>query len=164
MMMIKRSPSAFFLCLCAALASVLFLGGCSGGKGPTVKGTVTMDGNPLDHAELAFVPEDSKGQVAADIVRTNEKGEFEVKPSSKKRGLKPGKYYVKISKWVDKKTNQVPVLDPEAGMDVEQLKTAGMLKNVVPERYSSTDNLAGLLTIEVTADGKDDVKLDVKGK
>lgn len=156
----KRSLCAPLL-LCGAVA--LVLGGCSGQKGG-IKGTVTMDSHPLDHAEVEFLPADSKRMDAALIVRTDDKGEFDFVPGRRQKGLKPGKYYVRITKWVDKKTGKVPEADMESGQDAEQLKLAGKLKNIVPQRYSATDNLAGLLTAEIKGDGSDNLKLDVKAK
>jgi len=142
----------------------LLLGGCSGsGKGPVIKGTVTLDGKPLDHAEVAFEPIERGSQIGGDIVKTDENGQFEIVSSSRKHGLKPGKYYAKVSKWVDKKTGKLPDPGTMEGIDADQLRMAGKLKNVVPDRYSSSDFPGGLFQVEVKA-GDNDLKIDLTSK
>src|SRR5262245_8767042 len=110
------------------------LAGCSG-SGPTVKGVVKMDGQPLADAHLVFEPAERDPKLGGDAVRTDADGKFEVLPDRRKRGLRPGKYFVRISKWVDKKTGKVP--DPE---DFEQLKTANRLRNLVPSQYNDPES------------------------
>jgi hypothetical protein len=156
----KRSLVLFLLCG----ALVALPGGCSGSQKGAVKGTVTMDGHPLDQAEIEFVSADSKPPRVEAMARSDDQGEFEIIPSRRQRGLNPGKYYIRISKWVDKKTGKVPEIDAEAGQDPQQLKMAGKLKNIVPERYNSADSLTGLLTADIKGDGSDVLKLEVKGK
>jgi hypothetical protein len=160
-----KSKKGIALCgaLVGALALSLGLGGCSGGGGAAVKGTVTMDGQPLGHADVTFLPEKDAATKpgVATVTRTDDNGHFEIKTGKK---MKPGKYYVQVSKWVDKTTGQVPEADPEAGQDAEQRKLAGLLKNVVPERYSSNDNLAALPTVEIKSDGSDNLTIEVKAK
>jgi len=141
----------------------ILLGGCSGSKGSVIKGTVTLDGKPLDQAEVAFEPVERGSQIGGDIVKTDENGQFEIVSSSRKHGLKPGKYYTKISKWVDKKTGKVPEASTMEGIDAEQLRMGGKLKNVVPDRYSSNENVAGLFQVEVKP-GDNDLKIDLTSK
>jgi len=122
----------------------LTLVGCSGGSGAALSGTVTLDGAPLPDAEVIFEPYDRETGKGGDTVRTNNEGKFTVESSSKKAGLKPGtKYKVYISKWVDKKG-----LPPNPPEEAEQLRAAGMLRNMVPYKYSNKEE-APVLTVEV---------------
>ena len=50
--------------------------------------------------------------------------------SSKKFGLRAGKYKVYISKWVDKQTGAVPTLE-----DYEMQKAGHLLRNHVDSKY-----------------------------
>jgi len=146
-------------------ALAFLLGGCSGsGKGPVVKGTVLLDGKPLDHAEVSFEPVDRANQTGGDVVKTDENGQFEIVSSSKKHGLKPGKYYAKVTKWVDKKTGKLPDPGTMEGIDAEQLRLGGKLKNVVPDRYSSNENTAGLLQVDIKPGDNPDVKIELTSK
>ncbi len=131
--------------------------GCGGGGGAKVTGTVTMDSQPLSDAEVAFEPWDpaKKGQ-GGDATRTDAQGKFVFTTSSKKFGLHPGKYKVYISKWVDKKTGQVP--PPE---EYEMQKAGHMLTNQVASKYSNRE-IDPVLTAEVKGSG-DDFKFEVTG-
>ncbi|SIN85988.1 hypothetical protein SAMN05444166_1309 [Singulisphaera sp. GP187] len=86
-------------CTVAAAMVAGLIAGC-GGSGPrlvSVKGTVTLDGKPLEGAVIAFHPDPSNkdGQPGEDI--TGESGNYMV--STKGRfGLVPGKYHVSVTK------------------------------------------------------------------
>jgi hypothetical protein len=131
------------------------LTGCSGTNSVSVTGTVTMDGQPLSDAEVVFEPYDQskKGQ-GGDRARTDAQGKFEIKSDRRKLGLNPGKYKVYISKWVDKKTGEVP--PPE---EYEMKKMGNMLVNKVESKYSDR-HLVPVLSADVKGNG-DDFKFEV---
>jgi hypothetical protein len=108
-------------CLFCALA------GCSGTAGPSVKGQVLFDGKPVSDARVVF--EGVGGSAAA----TDEEGKFHLDGTTFKT-VKPGKYIVRISKLVDKKTGKVP--DRE---DYDQLLAADGLKNLLPAKYNQKE-------------------------
>lgn len=102
--------------LAVAVLCSLTLSGCGGGgsdgpKTARVSGTVTLDGKPLAGATVFFTSEKFSG-----FGKTNAEGHYELV-----QGAVPGNNKVYISKL------EIPpgmVLDPEAGMDLEQLKAA----------------------------------------
>jgi hypothetical protein len=127
----------------------LALTGCSGGGGAAVTGSVTLDGQPVSDAEVSFEAFDRTQTLGADVVRTDSSGKFEVKPHPKKKGLTPGKYAVYVSKWVNKQGTSPK---PE---DMEMEKAAGVLRNVLPFKYSNRE--AGPeVTVEIKA-GKNEL-------
>jgi hypothetical protein len=138
-----------------AIVSVAFFG-CSGsGDAAKVTGTVTMEGQPLSDAEVAFLPMDpnKKGQ-GADTTKTDAQGKFTFTGDKRKFGLRPGKYKVYISKWVDKKTGEVPSQE-----DYEMKKMGNLLTNKVDEKYSNPE-INPVLTAEIKGSG-DDFKFEV---
>lgn len=78
--------------------AVWMLSGCGWGGGGglgQVRGTVTLDGNPLPGAEVLFTSEEGEGR--APKGRTDEAGRYELKMSLDQRGAPPGHYKVWIS-------------------------------------------------------------------
>jgi hypothetical protein len=117
-----------------ALGSALLLGlaGCGGGSGggPTVKGKVLSNGQPVAGAEVVLESSTGKGNPKQYFARTDDAGNFEIKAFGK-NSVQPGTYAVLISLWLDKKTKKVPSAE-----DFEQLKAAGQLYNDLPSKYS----------------------------
>lgn len=105
----------------------VFLAGCSNKVGPSVKGQVLLDGQPVSEARIVF-----EGKGGASTI-TDAEGKFFLDGTVYKN-VKPGKYLVRVSKFADKKTGKVP--PPE---DYEQLVAAGMVKSMLPEKYDGTD-------------------------
>jgi hypothetical protein len=137
---------------------LLALAGCSGGGGPTIKGVVTMDGKPLADAEVELIAYDRSQPLGGDIVQTDASGRFEIKPHPRKSPLKPGKFAVLVSKWVDAKTGRP--LPPE---DVGMQKMAGTARNLVPSQYNNKEDRSPL-SAEIKAGSNDLGTLDVKTK
>jgi len=134
------------------LRSVLFpglfclaLAGCSGGSGSSLTGTVTLDVAPLSDAKIDFEPYDIENGKGGDTARTNAEGKFTVENSSKKAGLKPGKYKLFISKCVDRRTKQAP--PPE---EMEMLRSSGLADNLVPAKYSNPEQ-PPVITVDIKA-------------
>src|SRR5262245_20897696 len=138
----------------AGLACVAL--GCSNGGGPTIRGTVTLDGQPLGNAEVVFEPFDRTQSIGGDRAVTDGQGRFEIRPDRRKFGMKPGKYSVYVSRWVDRKTKQPP--PPE---EMEMRRQGGLLVNQVAPRYSDRD--APAITQEITGKN-DDLKIEVKSR
>jgi hypothetical protein len=108
-------------CLVCALA------GCSGQVGPRVKGQVLFEGKPVSEARVIF--EGAGGSAAV----TDEEGKFYLDGTTFKT-VKPGKYIVRVSKLVDKKTGKVPERE-----DYDQLHAADKLKNLLPARFNQNE-------------------------
>ncbi|QDV49944.1 carboxypeptidase-like regulatory domain-containing protein [Gimesia fumaroli] len=78
---------------------LLGISGCFGGgeslpELANVTGTVTLDGNPLQGANVLFQPQQGKTAFAM----TDENGKFELMYSQDTAGTVPGSYTVKVSK------------------------------------------------------------------
>ena len=143
------------------LIPVLALSGCGGGvdpgKGVAVSGTVTMDGKPLEGANVTFM-----NGTFAGYGRTNAEGKYRLV-----QGALPGNNKVVISKIEG--GGEAPVDDPESGMDAGMREAEAMgnpegeapriAKDLVPAEYSDPSKTK--LTYEVPAGGTTDVNFDI---
>lgn len=71
----------------AAAVVLVALTGCGGRPQGMARGRVTVDGEPLAHGTIAFLPADGKGPTAGGIVKD---GQYEV------RGMAPGRKIVRV--------------------------------------------------------------------
>ena len=137
------------------------LHGCGSSAPGTVpvSGTVKLDGEPLEGAEVFFLT-DEEGWSA----KTDKDGYFQFSS-----GTKPLKFRVSISKFEGKGV----VLDPAAGMDEGQLMAmqmsdpsgkavASVAKQLVPDKYSS--RTATELTFMVPLGGTQNADFDLASK
>jgi len=135
----------FFVCL-AALA---FLVGCSkpsADVGATpVTGTVTLDGEPVEGASVAFAPQSAGGRAAAGL--TDASGHFSLTTVQSGDGAMPGTYLVTISKTegaaisVDM-PKDVSSMTPEEGAaylaSVQEMQKASLeVTDLLPTKYKS---------------------------
>jgi len=118
-----------------------------------------MDGKPLEGAILEFNPLESGQALNNDRVMTDAQGNFKIEPQKKKANLKPGKFGVRVYKWVDKKTKQPPS-NPE---DIEQLRLGGFLVNTVPFKYWDPESNP-IITVDLKSGSNPNVKIDVSSK
>ena len=77
-------PRAWVALAIAALAATA---GCGGPTQAIVRGRVTLDGEPLAHGTIAFLPADGKGPTAGGLVTA---GGYEV------QGMAPGRKLVRV--------------------------------------------------------------------
>jgi len=77
---------------CLALLSIASLLGCQGDN-QGVGGTITLDGQPLPHAEVVFTP--TQGGRPATAV-TDAKGQYDLVYTINQPGTPPGEYLVRI--------------------------------------------------------------------
>lgn len=141
------------LCLAAGLA------GCGGepevpGLVP-VTGKVTLDGKPLDRAQVTFVPTGTDGRTA--IASTDATGAFAMTTNNTK-GAMPGSYRVAVSYIVGR--DGQPITQFEEGMDITQLLAAGEAKEGLPPRYSDPQQTE--LKFDVAEGGENVCNLDLK--
>ncbi len=127
---------------------VLILGGCSGGPYPLapVSGTVTLDGQPLAEAFVAFEPvRMGDGMVAGygSYGNTDEKGRFTLTTLHNEEGAIVGTHRVSIK-----------TLAGEEGSDGRMIITT---QEKVPPRY----NFDSELTFDVPPDGTDAADFDL---
>ena len=111
-------------------------------------GVVTLDGKPVDGAQVVFVPAGEAKTGATGV--TNTSGKFSLRAYQEKDGSIPGEYQVQISKTV-----KVELTGPKGSLDggdpvrfeygvpakYTGAKTSG-LKVTIPEKGISDINLA----------------------
>ena len=144
----------------ALLAGSLLLvfAGCGPAEGPEVKGKVTLDGQPLADAQVVFEPMGKDDvELGGGMAKTGPNGEFEFIPDETTgQTLAPGQYAVVISKKIDKQGNT-----PNEE-DFGQLEAAGMLRQVLPARYSQRSETT--LAAEIKAEEPNQLTFDLKSK
>jgi hypothetical protein len=103
--------------LCAALlaaaATLPFVGVGCGPKMSTVECKVTLDGAPVEGAQVTFVPQDRDGLSASGI--TDSSGVCVMRTGSDKESVRAGKYKVTVSK--SKYSGKGEGMDPTKAME-----------------------------------------------
>lgn len=90
--MIYRARTSFFLLL--AFGPLVFVAGCGNGLGlASVEGTVTLDGAPLEGAEVIFRPVDGRPSLGV----TDASGKYTLRYDTDQMGALQGKHKVSIS-------------------------------------------------------------------
>jgi hypothetical protein len=138
---------AFLPGLCLGL--LLFTYGCGSGRPALVKvsGKVTLDGQPLSDAQVAFQPittDDDKFQRPSSAM-TDASGQFVPQTYEEGDGLRVGKYRVAILK--QELVSQIPT-----GMTMEQAQQLRLRYKWITPRAVSTPEGSGI-EIEVTSAG-----------
>lgn len=125
-------PSILFMMLCATLT------GCGGPSVPglvPLSGVVTLDGKPLPHVTVKFVPmAEGTGANMVAIGVTNKEGEFAVKQLAGEEGCRACKCKVTIAE------GPIPEKLREMGQDgAKKIKAfRGSLKNrPIPQNYQT---------------------------
>jgi hypothetical protein len=113
-----------------------------------VSGLVTLDGVPVDGAQVIFVP-DASGTGA--YGSTDSAGKFALRISEKKDGAIPGNYKVQVSKTIEKKLPGT--LD---GGDAVSFEYG------LPAKY--TGHMTSGLTAQIPDSGTDAIKLELTSK
>jgi hypothetical protein len=116
--------------------------GCGGGTSAEPKldlvpvtGVVTLNGEPLADADVAFYFDGSPPTgFLSSGAKTDSSGKFVVMTGSKP-GTVPGRYKVTISRFTMLDGSPIRA-QPEVGIDLEQLRMGGQLKQAIPDRYS----------------------------
>jgi hypothetical protein len=134
----------FFKVQLLALALAVFTGCSDGPQRMPVKGTVSLDGQPLATGSLLMTPL-KKGPVAGCDIKN---GRFEM---SGERGPGPGEYRVEITAY---RPTGKKLYDSDFNASTETLEP------IVPARY----NAASELTATVSAETENEFKFDLKSK
>jgi hypothetical protein len=140
-----------------AVGSVLLLAGCSSGsdqwkskrpKTAPAAGVITLNGKPLDGAQVILVP--TSGDHGGSALSEGD-GRFRLATFPPDDGVVPGNYKVMIIK------SLVPQ-NPDPGSPESTVPQFAKL--LVPEKY--TDAESSGLTVEIPASGKQDIRLELK--
>jgi len=149
--------------LLAALAAAALSGCDSGPRLVPVTGTVTLDGKPLEGANIAFVPDQGNAVSTPGTDLTGASGNFKIAYNNR-AGLAPGKYKVAISK-LEAKAGVV--LPEEFKRDPVMAKMAGLTKESMPDSVSGVGEsrfeaevlpAGGTFEFDVKAPAKKDAK------
>ena len=119
-----------------ALGLALLIGaGCGGNSPVPVRGTVTLDGNPVAGAVVLFIPEGAGGRQASG--QTGPDGNFQLTTSAQNDGALRGKYKV-VVQYTEGATAPPASNAKEAMLGQEKAQQAKKAppKYVIPDRYS----------------------------
>ena len=129
------------LVVCGGIGVTLLLAGagCSGNSPVAVRGTVTLDGNPVEGAIVLFMPEGGAGRQASG--QTGADGGFQLTTFTTNDGALRGKYKVVVQ--------YTEAVEPPPGGNVKDVmqglekaqkaKKVTTPKYVIPARYSDPD-------------------------
>ncbi len=140
------SPGHFlgvgFICL-------TFCMGCgSGGDLPRVYGVITMDGQPVQDANVAFYPLEGRASLGV----TDEEGRYSLEYSPESIGAAEGKYKVTVSTGVPSK--------PGKGIDAVSIPA---IPETIPEPYTLASETE-LTAVVVEGENEIDFELNSKIK
>src|SRR5262245_37433728 len=105
------------------VACILVVSGCSGPNAASVTGSVTLDGQPLDNANVAFYPDGGNGAPANGQSDAN--GNYTLSTGTD-AGLSPGKYIAIVIK-----TKDPPQPYDKTGAEIPPIP-------ITPAKYGST--------------------------
>jgi len=123
----KRRPQRVAIGCIACLLAIA-ISGCGSGNLGTVSGTVTLDGQPLEGAELLFMPTGGGG---ASVGTTDGSGKYTLQHVSRKAGAFIAQHKVSITTAKEIETAEGSDEDGEMEMTPEKL----------PPKYNSKTNL-----------------------
>jgi Domain of unknown function (DUF6795) len=129
--------------------------GSAGGKLPKTvpaSGVVTLDGKPVDGAQVVIVPA-GEGKTGADGV-TDASGHFSLRAYREKDGAIPGEYKVQVSK-----TIEVRLSGAKGSLDGGD---PVRYEHAVPAKYTGYKTSG--LTVSIPDAGKRDIKLELTSK
>jgi len=123
-----------------AFVALVFVAGCGGGELAQVSGTVTLDGQPLEGAQVSFWPLDGEGEKdrpSAGVTDSN--GQYRLMYTAEESGVLIGRHRVEIS------------------------TASGGEEGPKPERIPPQYNTRSELTAEVTS-GENILNFDLSSK
>jgi hypothetical protein len=121
----ERKGSTRLLIVLGAAVALAVVGGCGGEA--RVAGTVTLEGEPVAGALVAFVAADDK--TAPVVAQSDDAGGYAL-VGNKGGGVPAGKYKVVVTRMA-LKDGTVPT-----GERLEQARARGLLQNVLPPAYA----------------------------
>ena len=138
------------------------LAGCSGeelkpddAELTSVKGTVTLDGEPLANASVQFIPSVGSGVKGTYYGTTDMAGKFELRNARGRVGAEEGQFTVVVSKFAQKDGTPLP-----ADADSGDIAALGM--EHLPPKYS--DPQKSEIRATVPSGGKEDFEFPLKSK
>ncbi len=139
---------------------LLGLAGCPGGASRElpdlvpVAGTVTLDGEPLSGAEVAFIPTGSTPGTAC-FGATDPSGHYEMMADADHKGAPAGEFNVAITKWVMEDGSDFHSEEGLSPMEADA-------RNLLPPKYS--DEAETELKATVPAGGSDSINFELSSE
>ncbi|MCL2349218.1 MAG: carboxypeptidase-like regulatory domain-containing protein [Planctomycetaceae bacterium] len=137
---------------------LIFTAGCSS-KACKVTGVVTLDGTPLEEANVSFVPvADGKGDLASGI--TDKNGVYQLQTLSGEilQGTTPGEYTVVLRKSFVKWDGKSYYHPPGGG---EPVKVTQLIETL-PQKYTNSISSPFKVTVAKGSENKFDFNIDSK--
>jgi len=147
---LRPQPAAYIHAIGAVAFFLVSLVGCGGKLAnypdtAPVTGIVTLDGQPLEGASIAFAPTEGRSSNG----NTDAEGNYELRYTGSIKGAMLGNHRVVITKMVpDPNFVAPPVTAPPAGDDVLIDEPTPEMINIIPQRYGGIDS-------DLTAEVKD---------
>jgi hypothetical protein len=132
--------------------------GCGGG--PEIKGTVKLDGKPLEGVRVSFQPLDPG--LGGAVAETDAAGAFKIMPQADGVTLKPGKYGVTFSRMVDAQGNLPPARD-RLMLEMSRKLTESIPAKYAPQKAQGGAAAPPLETREIT-DEPAELTFDLKSQ
>lgn len=127
------------------LGAMIFLSGCSGGlRTEQITGTVTLDGQPLENASVAFSPK-VEGEGVAGYGMTDKNGQYTIQTHQGKPngGTTKGEYFVTITKTETVGTGKFyPALPGQSASEIMKVN------HLTPQVYANTSTTPFNATIK----------------
>ncbi|MEM7314373.1 MAG: carboxypeptidase-like regulatory domain-containing protein [Planctomycetota bacterium] len=142
----------------AAVFSVSVLSGCGSSKTGSVTGKVTLDGQPVSEASIAFRPKDG-GRMSTG--ETNAQGEYTLTCYERGDGAIPGDHVVTVTKFEESKVKVPEGADELAVEFAASKKRQPKTKWLVPEKYSEKETSGLTFTVER---GRNTADFDLKSE
>lgn len=151
---LKYDVSVCLLQICLLISGLLSVLGCGSGGGNLPKtvpasGIVTLDGKPVDGAQVVLVPA-NEGMTGATGV-TDASGHFSLRAYPQKDGAIPGEYKAQVSK-----TIEVKLKGSVDGGDAVRFDYG------VPGKYTTADKSG--LKVTIPDSGNRDIQLALSSK
>ena len=144
-----------------SVAVAIVIAGCGDGRPPlvSVRGVVKLDGKPVAHAEVMFVPRPG-GRPSSAV--TNADGEFELESFREGDGALIGTHDVAIAKAERTGTTEAQDADPLAPMSLDTTTSARrtQLKWLLPKKYSDVKTSGLTATVEPDTENHFEFDLD----
>ncbi|HEV3145463.1 MAG TPA: carboxypeptidase-like regulatory domain-containing protein [Gemmataceae bacterium] len=117
-MMLKRAVGVIAICVC-----MLALFGCDGRPHGTVRGTITLNGQPIELGAIAFIPADGQGPTTGGAIKDGKYSVANVPVGEMKVSISASKTIGKKKLYEDRPDSpEMPITE-----------------NPVPEKYTSLE-------------------------
>jgi hypothetical protein len=131
----KTSMPSIFRSLLLGVA-LLASAGCGGSGTVSVKGVVTLDGEPLPKATISFMPLSSEGRAAYGV--SDAKGNFRLTTVSPDDGIMPGEYKVMVQEEGEEKPDPKTFSEEERKAARMGMKPKGSMSPVAKSSEKKT--------------------------